>query len=98
MLSQFNKGAFSRELMRASITSFGDAAIVITGGFRLPDKACRTVIHYKITLNRWSFLPDMITARNTHSSCSTGNDLYVFGGKDHRNKPLSSMEKLDYLT
>ena len=46
--------------------------------------------------DRWSYdSPALNVGRVFHSSCSLGDCIYVFGGRDRRNAFLNSIECLD---
>jgi len=54
-----------------------------------------TVEEYNPSQNRWSLKATMPTPRSKHSACSSGANIYVFGGvgENWEQDPLSTVEK-----
>ena len=81
-----------------SLANFADTVIFLVGGF----KDVITAEVYALNLPgqgswREEPLPSLNEARRLHTSCTLGNELFVFGGTDNgvdnlRSETLSSIE------
>ena len=75
-----NKASMKRRRIKAASAVF-QGKIVVTGGidgYNAEDK--KSVEEYDHHRNKWTYLPDMIKRRSSHSACSMGNKLYIIGG------------------
>ena len=65
------------------VTNFGDEAIYFTGGsieFNRIRRTSSSVIRFDLQLNEASRGPNLDPSRESHSSCTLGSKIYVFGG------------------
>ena len=56
-----------------------------------------TTEYYKLKEDMWISGPTINRSRNSHSSCSIGSKVYIFGGLDDTSMPVSSLESLDVV-
>lgn len=52
--------------------------------------------YYNIGEDVWHKGPDLCEARDSHSSCALGSNLFVFGGLEVRNASKASIEYIDF--
>lgn len=74
--------------------------IIVSGSEYTNEDSAKTVEMYDTGNNRWERLPDMITPRWGHGSCTAGEKLYVFCGRlvGEGAKELNSIEVLNLRT
>jgi hypothetical protein len=69
-----------------------DGKIYLTG--RSPNGATDVVEMYDASINSWSTVAPMLTARYAHGAAEANGLVYVFGGVFHDpNQPLRSVEQ-----
>ena len=67
-----------------ALCSYRDWAIIVVGGFAIgEDEAAASVELYDIATNTWAtdIVPDLNVAREGHSCCALGDNIYAFGGE-----------------
>ena len=64
--------------MLSALSNYANQLVFMTGGFEAPP----TTQYYNISLNSWAMGPSISKARNSHSSCTLGSRVYIFGGLD----------------
>lgn len=68
----------------AALANYKDQVICLSGGIRDDSNTEGILISsvqvYRINMNKWRNLPDLVHARANHSSCTLGGELFVFGG------------------
>ena len=68
--------------------------IVLTGGRTRSDDVTDECFAYLVEENTWIELPNLVMARESHSSCVLGNKVFVFGGHESRGI-LNAIEVLE---
>ena len=65
-----------------SLVNYSDKYLFITGGrnSKFPYENYNSVDYYKISNNTWTKAPDLKIARESHSSCTLSDKIYVFCG------------------
>ena len=80
--------------MLSSVTALDDNNLVITGG--LNPSGFRAE-YYSVENDSWSTITDLNVGRKAHASCTFNKSLvFVFGGKAGNNKPICTIERLDF--
>ena len=80
----------------SALANYGDIVIYKSGGCSFGQKctAKSDCERYDLQLKRWFVAPELQVARESHSSCSLGNYVYVFCGL-RGTRHLLSVEQLD---
>jgi hypothetical protein len=79
-----------------SATRLADGSVLVAGGIGREGKAITFVERWDPATQRWSYLPEMGTARSQHSAILLDDGrLMVAGGFGSDGKPLASVEILD---
>ena len=68
--------------------------IVLSGGRSKADYSSSACYAYSINDREWAELPNLVMARESHSSCSIGSSVYVFGGHDGAHDLMNAVELL----
>ena len=83
-----------------SACTYLDRYIIVSGSEYDNADSSKTVEKYDSSKNKWERLPDMITPRWGHASCTAGEWVYVFCGRHVGDgaKDLNSIEMLNLKT
>ena len=72
----------------------GVVVIVLSGGRSKADYSSNACYAYSVNDREWDELPDLVMARESHSSCSLESNVYVFGGHDGAHDLMNAVELL----
>ena len=79
----------------AAIANFKDSHIFVSGGeTEIRGRTLKSVEYYSIKADSWSTAPNMNTKRDSHSSCSLGDFVYVSCGSNG-NRDTNCVERLN---
>ena len=72
--------------------------LIVSGAELTHPDSSSTVEMFDTKSGVWERLPDLLKPRWAHASCTAGDNLFVFCGREERYKCVNSIEMLDLKT
>ena len=79
-----------------ALANYKDQAIVLSGGFY--NHSSGEILAFSLQTNTWIKKSAMSKPRSYHASCSLGEKVYFFCGRDFNQRKLNSVEWYSFAT